>query len=165
MWKQVCGVIFVRLATFHVYTRTNSRKATKILLGAMVAVPGAFFCTSRQLEVLTSTFDHTKAPSLRKKLIVEVLMCIVIPILYMSLREFLSQSHSKPAADDDITDTIVQFRRFSILQDFGCQAAVYDSLPSLMLVWLPPFIASAGALIYSSTPLPFRLTHYERLQI
>ncbi|VDB95384.1 unnamed protein product [Peniophora sp. CBMAI 1063] len=105
--------------------------STKVLLGAMVAVPGAFFCTSRQLEVLTSTFDHTKMPSLRRKLLVEVLMCIAVPILYISLH------------------TIVQFRRFSILQDFGCQAAVHDSLPSLMLVWLPPFVISACALLYS----------------
>jgi len=80
--------------------------ATKILLGAMVAVPGALFCISRQLEILTSRFEHTKMPTLRHKIIVESLMCIVFPILYMSLRKLYSILPQVPL-------TLYQIRLFS----------------------------------------------------
>jgi hypothetical protein len=39
-------------------------------------------------------------------------------------------------------DAIVQDRRFVILEDFGCQAAVGNSLLALVIVWLPPFCIS-----------------------
>lgn len=39
-------------------------------------------------------------------------------------------------------DTIVQDRRFVILEDYGCQAAVHNSLPALIIVWLPPLCIS-----------------------
>ncbi|KAI0028108.1 GPCR fungal pheromone mating factor [Vararia minispora EC-137] len=105
--------------------------STKILLGAMVAVPGSLLCLSRQLELVSSRYEHTKMPSPRYKAIVEFIMCIAIPFLYMSLH------------------TIVQFRRFSVLENLGCQAAVHDSIPGLVLVWLPPFVISAVAFLYN----------------
>jgi Pheromone A receptor len=40
------------------------------------------------------------------------------------------------------TDTVVQDRRFVILENFGCQAAVGDYLPALVIVWLPPLCIS-----------------------
>jgi hypothetical protein len=43
---------------------------------------------------------------------------------------------------DTNADTIVQDRRFVILEDFGCQAAVHDSLLALIIVWLPPLCIS-----------------------
>ena len=43
---------------------------------------------------------------------------------------------------DTNADTIVQDRRFVILEDFGCQAAVHDSRLALIIVWLPPLCIS-----------------------
>ena len=45
-------------------------------------------------------------------------------------------------------DTIVQDHRFVILEDFGCQAAVYDSLPALIIVWLPPLCISIIGILF-----------------
>jgi pheromone a factor receptor len=46
------------------------------------------------------------------------------------------------------TDTIVQDRRFVILEDFGCQAAVQDSLLALMIVWFPPLCISTIGIVF-----------------
>lgn len=45
-------------------------------------------------------------------------------------------------------DAIVQNRRFVILEDFGCQAAVHDSLPALIVVWLPPLCISVIGIFF-----------------
>jgi Pheromone A receptor len=45
-------------------------------------------------------------------------------------------------------DAIVQDRRFVILEDFGCQAAVGDSLPTLVIVWLPPLCISVIGIFF-----------------
>ncbi|KAI0318404.1 GPCR fungal pheromone mating factor [Amylostereum chailletii] len=108
--------------------------ASKILLGAMVAIPGAFFCISRQLELLTSRHEHVQK-HVQYKTLVEVVMCIVIPVVYMALH------------------VIVQNHRFTIVEDLGCQAAIHRSLTGLVLVWLPPLVISLLALLYNVSAL------------
>ncbi len=46
------------------------------------------------------------------------------------------------------TDIIVQDRRFVILENFGCQAAVGDYLPALVIVWLPPLCISMIGIVF-----------------
>ncbi|TFY82419.1 hypothetical protein EWM64_g1593 [Hericium alpestre] len=109
---------------------------TKVLLGAMVAVPGAFLCICRHIEFATSRpRDATSIPTQRQKILFEVSMCILSPVLYMALH------------------TIVQDHRFTILEDFGCQPALYDYMPSLLIVWLPPLIISLVSLLYCVSAL------------
>ncbi|KAI0060068.1 STE3-domain-containing protein [Artomyces pyxidatus] len=66
--------------------------ATVLLLGAMVAVPGAFLCISRQLDLITTRTESGLKPSQRYRKLFEISMCIFLPVVYMSLRAFSCQS-------------------------------------------------------------------------
>ena len=57
---------------------------TEVILGGMVAVPGAFLCIARRLDFASS--KQSTATQLRHT-IFEVLTCIILPIVYMALRE------------------------------------------------------------------------------
>lgn len=54
---------------------------------------------------------------------------------------------------DANADAIVQDRRFVILEDFGCQAAVNNSLPALIIVWLPPLCISIIGTLFCRTSI------------
>lgn len=60
----------------------------------------------------------------------------------------MSRSRCHGTHRDTNSDTIVQDHRFAILEDFGCQAAVYDSLPALVIVWLPPLCISIIGILF-----------------
>ena len=47
------------------------------------------------------------------------------------------------------SDFVVQDRRFIIVQEFGCQAAIYPSIPALFLTWLIPIILCTITLFYA----------------
>ncbi|KAI0246664.1 GPCR fungal pheromone mating factor [Lactifluus subvellereus] len=101
-----------------------------VLLGAMVALPSCFLCISCRLAAITSigTVEQRRDKTYRKAF--EAVMCLLLPALYMILH------------------TIVQDRRFVILEDYGCQAAVHNSLPALIIVWLPPLCISIVGTLY-----------------
>ncbi|KAI0053506.1 fungal pheromone STE3G-protein-coupled receptor [Auriscalpium vulgare] len=65
---------------------------TAVLLGAMVAVPGAFLCVARQLDLMTTRTDTGLKPEQRHKKPFEILMCIVLPVVYIALRNFFPTS-------------------------------------------------------------------------
>lgn len=60
-----------------------SLAVTELILGGMVAVPGAFLCIARRLE-----FASSKQATISKTrhTIFEALICIALPIIYMALR-------------------------------------------------------------------------------
>ncbi|KAI0298001.1 GPCR fungal pheromone mating factor [Russula brevipes] len=101
-----------------------------VLLGAMVALPACFLCISRRLEVITSPRGCEQRQSKTYETTFEAATCFLLPCLYMGL-------HS-----------IVQDRRFVILENLGCQAAVQDSLPALIIVWLPPLCISIIGILF-----------------
>ncbi|KAI9509917.1 pheromone A receptor-domain-containing protein [Russula earlei] len=114
-----------------------------VLLGAMVALPGSLLCISRRLEAMTSFRDYEQRQTRTYETAFEVAMCFLAPILYMSLH------------------TIVQDHRFVVLEDFGCQAAVHDSLPALIIVWVPPLcISMIGILFCISATINVGKSHY-----
>ncbi|THH17676.1 hypothetical protein EW146_g3174 [Bondarzewia mesenterica] len=122
-WLSVCNIIhavnsLIWAGNVSVHVPVWCDIVTKVLLGAMVAVPGAFFCVCRNLE-LASSRDKTRLKESKQ--------------LYMALH------------------IIVQDHRFSIVENFGCQAAVFNSLPALILVWIPPLLLSAVALLYCAS--------------
>ncbi|KAA1466863.1 STE3-domain-containing protein [Dentipellis sp. KUC8613] len=142
--------------------------ATKLLLGAMVAVPGAFLCICRHLEFATSRREVAEKANRLRQSIFEVSLCIVSPIVYMALRKSGRFVSHTTAAHWHFADTIVQDHRFSIVQDLGCQAAVYNYLPALILVWLPPLLLSLISLLYCgkrvrSFFVESKLTHSQHL--
>ncbi|KAI0298957.1 pheromone A receptor-domain-containing protein [Multifurca ochricompacta] len=101
-----------------------------VIFGSMIALPGSFLCISRRLEAITSIRRVDQKQGRVYHAIFEAIMCFLLPALYMSLH------------------TIVQDRRFVILKDLGCQAAVHNSLPALILVWLPPLCISVISAFY-----------------
>lgn len=62
----------------------SSLVVTEVLLGGMVAVPGAFLCIARRLDFASS---KQSATTQLRHTIFEALICIVLPIVYMALRE------------------------------------------------------------------------------
>lgn len=108
--------------------------STKLLLGVNVAIPCAFLCIGRRMELLSSSrkiFDN--ATVRRNSILFELLMCYIVPLIYMALH-LLAQHH-----------------RFDIIQDFGCFAAIHPSTPGVVLVWVLPLLIGAVSLLMSST--------------
>ncbi|KAJ7794722.1 pheromone A receptor-domain-containing protein, partial [Mycena olivaceomarginata] len=66
---------------------------------------------------------------------VELEVCLRVPILTIGFH------------------TIVQGHRFDIYENFGCNPAIHLSIPSNLILDIPPLIASALALIYCSLAL------------
>ena len=85
-----------------------------------------------------------------RRMIVDAVMCWGIPIIYVALcmmfmfflRFFIS---------DFMPDYIVQGHRFDIIEDFGCRAADYVSIPEFFLVWFPPMVLSLATLVFAGT--------------
>ncbi|KAL1740437.1 pheromone A receptor-domain-containing protein [Schizophyllum fasciatum] len=118
--------------------------ATKVMLAAVMGVSGCAFCMLRVLEFLSSA--RKSSPNARRNTVsIEILLCIVIPILYMILH-FVVQDH-----------------RFAIAADIGCLASVHPSSPSLILMWLPLALECVAAFalsciaVHHATRLPSTL--------
>ncbi|KAJ7806713.1 pheromone A receptor-domain-containing protein [Mycena olivaceomarginata] len=110
---------------------------TKIKIGATFALPSSCLCLALQLHAIASSL---KTPNRgRKGVVVDVVLCFGLPVLIMALHY------------------VVQGHRFDIVEDFGCRPAVYISFLSLLLVDLPPAVASLLALVYCGLALFFFL--------
>ncbi|KAL1730155.1 pheromone A receptor-domain-containing protein [Schizophyllum commune] len=117
---------------------------TKVMLAALMGVAGCALCMLRVLEFLASA--RNPGPNVRRNTVsIEVLFCIVIPVIYMLLH------------------FIVQDQRFAIAADIGCVASIHPSSPSLILMWLPPAIECVAAFalsciaVHHATRLPSTL--------
>ncbi|KAL1664275.1 pheromone A receptor-domain-containing protein [Schizophyllum commune] len=117
---------------------------TKVMLAALMGVAGCALCMLRVLEFLASA--RNPGPNARRNSVsIEVLFCIVIPVIYMLLH------------------FIVQDQRFAIAADIGCVASIHPSSPSLILMWLPPAIECVAAFalsciaVHHATRLPSTL--------
>ncbi|KAI0946020.1 hypothetical protein AcV7_010110 [Taiwanofungus camphoratus] len=102
--------------------------ATKILLGARVALPASCLCLCRHF-LNRSPWPDAKA--MRRALQFDCMLCIILPVIYMILH------------------VIVQDRRFDLAPDFGCQASIYMSVLAIILLWLPPFVLCIITFVYS----------------
>ncbi|KAH9837860.1 pheromone A receptor-domain-containing protein [Rhodofomes roseus] len=99
---------------------------TKLLLGVRVALPSACLCLSNRVRHLLVTGDARGGIGV---LSFDLTMCIIVPVVYMVLH------------------IIVQSHRFNLTENFGCSPAVYNSVPALFLVWLPPLVLSVSAIV------------------
>ncbi|KAJ7164146.1 GPCR fungal pheromone mating factor [Mycena filopes] len=91
---------------------------TKLQIGADVALPASAFALALQVYRITLQQSRLGMP-------LELGICVGLPFLTMGLH------------------TIVQGHRFDMYEDFGCQPAIYPSLPSIFLLDVPP-LAAAG---------------------
>lgn len=148
--------------------------ATKIIVGASFALPAAALCLCIQVEQMTSLrFSGFSDAQKRRRRIWEVILCFFLPVLIMGLRELTSLAHvarphhgrsaicfSSGVTNLTCEDSIVQGHRFDIFQYYGCRAAIYWSVPAIMIINVPQIIVSVAAFIYSGTythsypPLP-----------
>ncbi|KAJ6542956.1 GPCR fungal pheromone mating factor [Mycena capillaripes] len=101
---------------------------TKVKIGADIALPASTLALA--LRVYRITLQKS-----RLGLRLELGICLGFPLLTMALH------------------TIVQGHRFDIYEDFGCNPAIFLSIPSTVILDVPPLIASGVALIYCSMAL------------
>lgn len=90
-WCDVCKFILVIQPGLSI----NVSPASVVLLGAMVALPGAFLCISRRLKAITSVHKAEVKHGKTSCIAFEAIMCLLFPIVYMGLRA----SYSCPVAD------------------------------------------------------------------
>ncbi|KAF9261032.1 STE3-domain-containing protein [Marasmius fiardii PR-910] len=116
---------------------------TKVLIAAGLALPACCFCMATHLERLASNrpFVTTK-PALRVLMFFDLTICWIVPVIFSLLH------------------LIVQHHRFDIIRDFGCFAAIHSSIPSVLVVWLPPFLFCLTSFIFAGLSLhhSFRLS-------
>ncbi|KAH9964858.1 pheromone A receptor-domain-containing protein [Russula dissimulans] len=114
-----------------------------VLLGAMAALPACFLCIARRLEAMTSSRNVEQNQTKTYGAAFEYVTCFLLPVLYLGLH------------------TIVQDHRFVIIEGFGCQAAVHNSLPGLIIVWFPPLCVSIiGVFFCLSAAINIGKNHY-----
>ncbi|KAE8269310.1 hypothetical protein A4X09_0g3030 [Tilletia walkeri] len=105
---------------------------TKIAFGAFMGLPCSSICILRQLEEIGSTRRvRTTAKDRKHQLYFDLGVGVVIPVIYMILH-IVNQGH-----------------RFDIFESVGCFPTYYLTPLAIVLVSVPPVVASAVALIYS----------------
>lgn len=133
-------------------------------MGFSLAIPAAALCVLHQLESIVSARQAQFLKSdRRKRQKIEALICFGFPILFMALRmcNLLFESHAFMSCPD----YVVQGHRFDLIEDFGCQPAVYDSVVALCLIYLPPLLISVTSLSFAGqhpsllSTLPFLPSH------
>ncbi|KAG6860871.1 hypothetical protein C0995_006551 [Termitomyces sp. Mi166 len=102
---------------------------TKLLLGATVALPGAFLSIACRLELVSSMRPISREhKSQISPVMLEFILCYVVPLFYMGLH-FIVQDH-----------------RFDLVEDYGCSASIHPSAVGLTLMWLPPILLCCASL-------------------
>ncbi|KAJ7475524.1 putative fungal pheromone GPCR, STE3-type [Mycena galericulata] len=125
--------------------------ATKLQVGSTMGLPTCCLCLCIHLERIASVRQVRTTPEQkRRRMIFDLLMCWGLPSITMALHY------------------IVQGHRFDLVEDFGCRAAIYVSLASIFLVWLPPIVVVVLTLGFASAALYHffrrRLTFARHLQ-
>ncbi|EIN05684.1 hypothetical protein PUNSTDRAFT_137177 [Punctularia strigosozonata HHB-11173 SS5] len=105
-----------------------------VITGFNVAIPLASL--HLVVDLVQPSFGSEALPkSSRTKQTVQSLLYSLTPVVYIALH------------------IIVQDHRYDIVQHVGCRPATYASVPSIILVWLPPILLSVATLILSVTLL------------
>lgn len=105
---------------------------SKIVIGASFALPLASLCICKHMEAVSSSRKvHFDSADRRRRIIFESVLCFGVPLVFMALHY------------------IVQGHRFDIFETTGCQAALYISVPAVMLMYFPPLFFSLITLIYA----------------
>ncbi|KAF8629344.1 hypothetical protein AX15_003495 [Amanita polypyramis BW_CC] len=104
--------------------------ATKLVLGTMIALPASCLCIMRKSEFFASSRPFPSMSRARTWIIIDLVSCVVVPILYMLMHLFF-QGH-----------------RFDLLQDYGCSASVYPATISVVFMWLPPLVCCIAVFVF-----------------
>ncbi|KAL1742311.1 mating pheromone receptor Bbr2 [Schizophyllum fasciatum] len=119
--------------------------SSKLLLGVSIGIPASGLCISRRLYKISSmkSVSITRQDKIRA-IGIDVSIAVGIPILVMILH------------------VIVQPHRFDILEDVGCYAAIYVTLPAFFLFFMWPLVLGAFSFVFSA--LCLRAFYIRRLQ-
>ncbi|KAF2157984.1 STE3-domain-containing protein [Myriangium duriaei CBS 260.36] len=116
----------------------------KFIVASSTAVPAATLCILRKLanvmDTKNITISQTKAQK-RRAFIIEILLCIGIPILSM------------------IFHFIVQAVRYYIVGISGCTPALSQTWLAIITIVIPPLVITLGDVYYASL-IAFRLRKY-----
>ncbi|CAD6888105.1 unnamed protein product [Tilletia caries] len=106
--------------------------STKLIFGAYMGLPCSSICIIRQLEEIGSTRRvRITAKDRKHKLYFDLGVGVAIPLLYMALH-IVNQGH-----------------RFDVIESVGCFPTYYLTPVAIVLILVPPVLASSVALIYS----------------
>ncbi|TFK95349.1 pheromone A receptor-domain-containing protein [Pterulicium gracile] len=109
---------------------------TKLLFGFHIALPAASVCIARHLELLSSSRKVSDDPLHRRaRFIVNVALCITLPLVFTSLH------------------VIVQDHRFDLTADYGCSPSTHSSLLALSITWIPVLIMCSILFVFSGALL------------
>ncbi|KZP27853.1 fungal pheromone STE3G-protein-coupled receptor [Athelia psychrophila] len=110
--------------------------ATKLQVGATIALPACCLCICIQLEQIASVRMATMSIDYKKRrMVFDACMCWLLPMVYMALHY------------------VVQGHRFDIVEVTGCSANLYVSLPAILLISVPPLVISILMFIYAGLAL------------
>ncbi|CAE6443732.1 unnamed protein product [Rhizoctonia solani] len=109
---------------------------TKIEIGANWGFCSTGMALCRYLAHVSSPHHRIeKTPEKRRRMIFEIFMCAVLPLIAMALHY------------------VVQDHRYYILEDFGCMASIYPTFVSLLIINVPPLLFGFTTLVYSGIAL------------
>lgn len=112
--------------------------ATKIQIGANMALPACCLCICIQLARIASVrqAQSTYTSKLRRTL-VDTAICWLLPMIYMALHY------------------IVQGHRFDIVEDFGCRPTIYVSIAAICIIWVPPITVALLTVGYAGVAVMY----------
>ncbi|KAF9477438.1 fungal pheromone STE3G-protein-coupled receptor [Pholiota conissans] len=109
---------------------------TKLQIGATISLPACCLCLCIHLERIASVRQVSSShQDKRRRMLFDCCMCWGIPIIYMALHY------------------IVQGHRFDIVETLGCRPAIYTSIQSVFIVWVPPLLIVVLTLIFAGLAL------------
>ncbi|KIJ64366.1 hypothetical protein HYDPIDRAFT_112366 [Hydnomerulius pinastri MD-312] len=107
--------------------------ATKLQIGSTIALPAAMFSLCMHLERVSSIRQvRTTRSDKRRRQVVDIILCFGVPAVYMAVHY------------------VVQGHRFDIVEGFGCRPTIYESIASVILMWIPPLLFSLGGCIFAA---------------
>ncbi|TRM56681.1 pheromone A receptor-domain-containing protein [Schizophyllum amplum] len=119
--------------------------SSKLLLGVSIGIPASGLCISRRLYKISAMkcVSITRQDKIRA-ICIDLAIAVGIPVLVMILH------------------VVVQPHRFDILEDVGCYAAIYITLPAYFLFFMWPLVLGFFSFIFSA--LCLRAFYIRRLQ-
>ncbi|KAB5589512.1 Pheromone B beta 1 receptor [Ceratobasidium theobromae] len=140
-WLVICNII--RGVNSAIWTGNTIVKykiwcdiSIRLIIGASFALPASILCICRSLAEISSARQIAQDTSeKRRRMIFELSLCVEVPIVLMALCY------------------VVLDHRFAIVEDYGCAASLYMSVPAVFIIYISTIIPSLGALIYAGIAL------------
>ena len=95
----------------------------------------------------------------KRRMIFEAVACFLIPLIFMALREFPRLFLLFSLFSTISIDYIVQGHRYDIIENLGCQAAMYISIPAIFIIWVPQLLFALITFIYGALALRNFIRH------